>query len=81
MTLPDYLSRIECPMFASRDNLPDALNYATEIARSTDNPMAVLTAVYVVLNTAVADIRKLEGVAVDPPPENAHASPIPLQAD
>ena len=55
--------------------LPDYLS------RSTDNPMAVLTAVYVVLNTAVADIRKLEGVAVDPPPENAHASPIPLQAD
>jgi hypothetical protein len=57
MTLNE-LKSYRVGLFADRSSLNEALDYATDIAKSTDAPAAVLTAVYVVLNTV---IRNLEG--------------------
>jgi hypothetical protein len=38
-------------MFADRDNLAEAFAYAQEVAKASDNPAAVLTAVYLVSNS------------------------------
>jgi len=42
---------IQAPMFADRDNLAEAFAYAQEVAKASDNPAAVLTAVYLVSNS------------------------------
>ena len=38
-------------LFADRETLAEALEYAQTVAKGSDNPMAVMTAVMVVLNT------------------------------
>jgi hypothetical protein len=40
-------------IFSSRATMDEALNYAYQIAESTDSSAAVVTAVHVVLNTAI----------------------------
>jgi len=39
------------PLFASRDTIKDAITYAYDIAKASENPAAVMTALHVVLNT------------------------------
>jgi hypothetical protein len=39
------------PLFASRDSIKDAITYAYDIAKASENPAAVMTALHVVLNT------------------------------
>lgn len=39
------------PLFATRDSIKDAITYAYDIAKASDNPAAVTTALHVVLNT------------------------------
>ena len=38
-------------LFADRETLAEALEYAQQVAMASDNPMATMTAVMVVLNT------------------------------
>ena len=45
-------------IFADRETLEDALNYAIQVATLYDNAAAVYTAVHVVLNTAAKLIEK-----------------------
>jgi len=45
-------------IFADRETLADALNYAIQVATASDNAAAVYTAVHVVLNTAARLIEK-----------------------
>ena len=47
-------------MFADRKTLDEAMEYAYSVARGTDNPAAVMTAVMVVVNTLVNLVEKLE---------------------
>ena len=47
-------------MFADRKTFDEAMEYAYSIARGTDNPAAVMTAVMVVVNTLANYIEKLE---------------------
>ena len=54
MELKHYASNL----FAKRDTLDEALEYAHLIAQGSDNPAAVITAVYVVLNTAIEMAQK-----------------------
>ena len=42
---------IYAPMFAERASLKDAFAYAHEVAKASDNPAAVYTAVHVLANT------------------------------
>jgi hypothetical protein len=39
------------PLFASRDSIKEAITYAYDIAKASDNPAAITTALHVVLNT------------------------------
>lgn len=39
------------PLFASRESIRDAITYAYDIAKASENPSAVTTALHVVLNT------------------------------
>ena len=39
------------PLFATRDSIKDAITYAYGIAKASDNPAAITTALHVVLNT------------------------------
>jgi hypothetical protein len=39
------------PLFASRDSIKEAITYAYDIAKASENPAAVTTALHVVLNT------------------------------
>ena len=47
-------------VFADRGTLDEAMEYAYSVARGTDNPAAVMTAVMVVVNTLVNLVEKLE---------------------
>jgi len=44
------------PLFATRDSIRDAITYAYDIAKASDNPAAVTTALHVVLNTIAQTI-------------------------
>lgn len=39
------------PLFASRDSIKEAITYAYDIAKASENPAAITTALHVVLNT------------------------------
>ena len=60
MTKEDLAKVISNGMFADRDTLKEAWDYVGEIAKASDNPMAVWTAVMVVTNTIAKEIRALE---------------------
>jgi hypothetical protein len=51
-------------MFADRDSFDEAMEYAYSVARGTDNPAAVMTAVMVVVNTLANYVEKLEAEQV-----------------
>ena len=51
-------------MFADRENFDDALDYAYSIAKGTDNPAAVMTAVMVVVNTLANYIEQTDSEKV-----------------
>jgi hypothetical protein len=44
-------SGLYSPLFASRDSIKEAVTYAYGIAKASENPAAVTTALHVVLNT------------------------------
>lgn len=62
----DELSAYHVGLFATHPTLVGALDYAYKIAKASDNPPAVMTAVHVVLNTAIAAL---------------HAQSAPAQAE
>lgn len=59
------ISKYKCNVFADRDTLEKALDYAQNVAKACGkgNEAAVLTAVHVVLNTAIGLVEKEEVVA------------------
>ena len=60
MTKDELMKSISNGMFADRDNLKDAFEYVADLAKATDNPAAVWTAVMVVTNTIANEINTLE---------------------
>lgn len=52
------LSKYHLGLFAERQTLDEALEYAYSVARACDEPNAVITAVHVVLNTAIRIARE-----------------------
>jgi hypothetical protein len=44
------------PLFGERDTVKEAYDYAMAIAKASDNPPAVLTAIHVLMNTISKDI-------------------------
>jgi len=47
-------------LFADRDTIDEALEYAYMVAKGSDNPAAVITAVHVVINTICKELLKEE---------------------
>jgi len=60
MTKEDLICSIRVSLFADRPTLIEAYEYANEIAMSTDNPSAVMTAVQVLANTIANEIEKMD---------------------
>jgi hypothetical protein len=60
MTPKGLAESIRNRLFADRANFDDALDYAYSIAKGTDNPAAVMTAVMVVVNTLANYIEQTE---------------------
>jgi hypothetical protein len=60
MTLNEIVNAIHTPMVAKRDTIDEAFEYALMVAKGTDTPMAVMTAVYVVTNTIANMLKEVE---------------------
>jgi len=60
MTLNEILHDIHTPLFANRDTIDEAFEYALMVAKGTDHPMAVMTAVYVVTNSIAKQLKEME---------------------
>lgn len=52
-------SGLYSPLFATRDSIKDAILYAYDIAKASDNPAAVTTALHVVLNTIAQELERI----------------------
>ena len=55
-----FAKSIRNRLFADRASIDEALDYAYSIAKGTDNPAAVMTAVMVVVNTLANYIEQTE---------------------
>ena len=60
MTTQELAATLRSGVFADRPTLKEAFDYVAELARSSDNGMAVWTAVMVVCNTISNEIVKAE---------------------
>lgn len=61
MTQLTALARsISSPLMATRDTLQDAFDYAFEIAKASENPAAVMTAIFVVTNTIAKQLKEID---------------------
>ena len=59
-----FAKSIRNNLFSDRKTLDEAMQYAYSIAKGTDNPAAVMTAVMVVVNTLANYIEQLESEQV-----------------
>jgi pyrroloquinoline quinone (PQQ) biosynthesis protein C len=59
MTVIEYADSLKHGLFASRENLDEALRYVEKLASASDNPVAVITAVQVVLNTISNELKEI----------------------
>lgn len=66
MTQEDKLNKISqlaegirCNFFADRPTLQEAVDFAYEISKASDNPAAVLTAVFVCMNTISNTLKQI----------------------
>jgi len=57
--MKELITSLKQPMFASRDTIEEAYDYALKVAKATDNPAAVMTAVQVVVNTIANELEKI----------------------
>ena len=60
MTKHELALSIYSPLFAERDTLKKAYDYAMEIAKASENPAAVTTAIHVMMNTIAKEIERTE---------------------
>ena len=44
-------SGLYSPLFATKESIKESISYAYDIAKASDNPAAITTALHVVLNT------------------------------
>jgi len=47
-------------LFATKADLPEAYNYAMQIAQASDNPAAVMTAIQVLVNTIAVELMAMK---------------------
>ena len=61
MTAHKLAHSIYSPMFGERETLQEAYEYVTKLAKASDDSVAILTAVHVMMNTIAKQIEALEG--------------------
>lgn len=59
MTLDEIINNIHTPLVAKRDTIDEAFDYALMVAKASENPMAVMAAVYVVTNTIAKQLKEM----------------------
>ena len=64
MTPTELAKSVRNNLFSDRKTFDEALDYAYSIARGTDNPAAVMTAVMVVVNTLANYIEQTDSEKV-----------------
>jgi hypothetical protein len=47
-------------LFATKADLPEAYNYAMQIAQASENPAAVMTAIQVLVNTIAVELMAMQ---------------------
>jgi len=57
--MKELIKSLRQPMFASRDSIEEAYDYMQMVANATDNPMAVITACQVLVNTICNELEKI----------------------
>ena len=60
MTKQELAHSMYSPLFAEYSNLKQAYEYASMIAKASENPAAVLTAIHVLMNSIAVQIEKTE---------------------
>jgi len=60
MTAHELALSIYSPMFGERETLKEAYEYVTQLAKASDDSVALLTAVHVMMNTIAKQIEALE---------------------
>ena len=60
MTPKELAKSVRNNLFSDRTTFDEAMEYAYSIAKGTDNPAAVMTAVMVVVNTLAQEMEKTE---------------------
>jgi hypothetical protein len=60
MTAHKLAHSIYSPLFGERDSIEEAYKYITAMAQNSDEPIAMLTAVHVMMNTIAKQIEKME---------------------
>lgn len=65
MTVDQLTNALQNKMFGSRDTLEDAYAYAEMIAKGTESPMHVMTAVQVVVNTICNQLKECSDYVQD----------------
>ena len=65
------ISRYRQPMFASRDSVPEAMDYVGQLASAAGGSagIAVYTAALVLLNTAIEELERAELRSFEPSPD------------
>lgn len=65
MTVDQLTTQLQNKMFASRESIDEAYKFAEMIARGTDSPMHVMTAVQVVVNTICNQLKECSDYVQD----------------
>jgi hypothetical protein len=52
-------SGLYSPLFATKESIRESISYAYDIAKGSDNPAAVTTALHVVLNTIAQELERI----------------------
>lgn len=52
-------SGLYSPLFATKESIKESISYAYDIAKASDNPAAVTTALHVVLNTIAQELERI----------------------
>ena len=52
-------SGLYSPLFATKESIRESISYAYDIAKGSDNPAAITTALHVVLNTIAQELERI----------------------
>lgn len=60
MTTQELAQSLHCGLFASRDSISEAYQYAVDIANSSKDGAALLTAIHVLMNSISKELKAVD---------------------